>query len=217
MREALSLDGWFKEEMLPKGWWVKRQNLNNMAFLTDRGDLLRSQEDAIQYISNNLHRYGITEINQIKRFMLEIKDWVKPKKKMKKSKVWTEEKFLPGGWTLSGEGRIEVKAPSGEKFPDFKSVYLHLATEGRKEAVLLLEKLYLEGYVSNSSLPEGWIVKSTGARLISILTTKGVELKSYKAAIEHLQSDDGYDDESVEDLRMFIDENKKKMKYNKRK
>ena len=103
MREALSLDGWFKEEMLPKGWWVKRHNLNNMAFLTDRGDLLRSQEDAIQYISNNLHRYGITEINQIKRFMEEIKHWVKPKKKMKKSKVWTEEKFLPGAGRLAGK------------------------------------------------------------------------------------------------------------------
>ena len=224
MREALSLDGWVKEESLPKGWRVKRRGMNNVTFfLTDTGDLLRSQVDVIQYISTNLNSYGIFEIDQIKRFMEEIKHWVKPQKKIRRIKnnsVWTEDKCLPEGWMLRQKlgrrGSIEVKAPGGEKFSDFKAVYLHLSKEGRKEAVLLLEKLFLEGYGSNSSLPEGWIVKSSGARIISILTTEGAELKSYQAALEHLQSEDGYDEESVEDLQMFIDESKKKIK-NKRK
>ena len=225
MREALSSDGWLKEETLPKGWRVKRHNVNNVTFLTDTAELLRSQVDAIQYISTHLHRYEISEIDQIKKFMEEIKHWVKPQKKIKRSKtnlnsVWTEDKCLPEGWMLreklGRKGSIEVQTPGGEKFSDFKAVYMHLASEERKEAVLLLEKLFLDGYSSNSSLPEGWIVKSSGTRIISILTTEGVELKSYQHAIEHLQSEDGYDEESVEDLRMFIDESKKKTK-NKRK
>ena len=221
MREALSLDGWMKEEALPMGWRVRRPSLNKVTFLTNTAELLRSQEEAIQYISTNLHSYDISEVDQIKRFMEEIKHWVKPQKKSRKlinhlNSAWTEEKCLPEGWMLRAKlgrrGSIEVKAPSGEKFSDFKSVHLHLAREGRKEAALLLEKLYLEGYGSNSSLPEGWIVKNSGARLVSILTTEGIELKSYKAALEHLHSEEGYDEESVEDLRMFIDESRKRTK-----
>ena len=126
---------------------------------------------------------------------------------------WKEDKCLPEGWTLRENlGRIQVKTPSGEKFSDFKAVYMHLAREGRKEVALLLEKLHLEGYESHSSLPEGWILKNSGTRLISILTTEGQELKSFKSALEHLQSEDGYDEESAEDLRMFIDESRKRIK-----
>ena len=225
MREALSLDGWLKEETLPKGWRVKRLGMNKEIFLTDTADLLRSQVEAIKYISKNLHSYELSEVDQIKRFMEGIKHWVKPQKKIRKSKNylnsgWTEDKCLPEGWMLREKlgrgGSIEVKGASKEKFSHFKNVYLHLGREGRKEAALLLEKLHLEGYESSSGLPEGWIVKSSGARLVSILTTEGLELKSYKAALEYLQCEEGYDEENVEDLRMFIDESKKKIK-NKRK
>ena len=215
------MDGWMKEEALPMGWRVKRPSMNKVTFLTNTAELLRSQAEAIQYISTNLHSYDISEVDQIKRFMEGIKHWVKPQKKSRRlinhlNSGWTEDKCLPEGWTLrenlGRRGGIEVKAPGGEKFSDFKAVYLHLVKEGRKEAALLLEKLYLEGYCSSSSLPEGWIVKNTGAKLVSIITTEGVEFKSYKAALEHLRSEEGYDEESVEDLRMFIDESRKKIK-----
>ena len=217
MRKALSLDGWLKEESLPEGWRVKRFSKNNLAFVTDRGNLLRSQLEAINYISTHLDSYTMSEIDQIKKYMTEIKDWVKPKKKPKKLKLWKEDQCLPEGWNLrtkisGNRSNLEVKSPDGEKFSDFKSVYQHLTKAGRKEAVLLLEKLLSEGYVTNPSLPEGWLVKNTGARLVSILTTEGLELKSYKAALEHIQADDGYDEENVEDLRMLIDESKKKLR-----
>ena len=146
--------------------------------------------------------------------MTEIKDWAKPKKKPKKLNLWKEEQCLPEGWKLRTKitGNLGVKSPDGEKFSDFKSVYQHLAKAGRKEAVLLLGKLLSEGYVTNPSLPEGWLVKSSGVRLVSILTTEGLEFKSFKAALEHIQADDGYDEENVEDLRMLIDESKKKLR-----
>ena len=110
MRKALSLDGWLKEESLPEGWRVKRFSKNNITFVTDRGNLLRSQLEAIEYISTHLDSYTMSEIDQIKKYMMEIKDWVEPKKKPKKLKLEVRKPKL----------RKKMKIPTERKFQQWR-------------------------------------------------------------------------------------------------
>ena len=129
---------------------------------------------------------------------------------------WKDGNSVPKGWKIrvaNGKTKKEFfLAPDGKQFPCRKAGLQYMIDEKypREEIEDMRRMLRFEDWEINKNLPKGWRMRysfsSVESTNMSILTTEGKEFKSYKPAIEFMESNPNYTENDINDMKLLIEE-----------
>ena len=112
------------------------------------------------------------------------------------SKYSTEERKVPYGWSIKGEGRnIYLTSPAGKTFKGRRLAFEYMINSGRYSVTEINEmksSLKHEGWEKNGKLPRGWMLKEQKGRGPKLLGLGGELFDSIHKAANFMKKYEKY-------------------------
>jgi len=176
MRRVLGSDGWQEYALLPPGWLYKKKEYNNL-YLTNMGEKLSGNNIAVKEVQGN-SEYNEKVMEDLYKFFEE-------------QKTQEFNSSLKPYQQSSKSGNLRWLVESGAD----------------EEAISKARMELMEcGWSGNQYLPEDWLHKQkVGTHALNILTSEGVKIISYKAAMHFMRTNAKYTEKDIQRIKLFPD------------
>ena len=149
------------------------------------------------------------------------------KETTKRREDWKENETVPSGWkvrTSTGNSEREyILRPDGQQYMSRINALQHLIKQGYNDADIfaMKTKLCYEGWTTSEYLPSGWLYKiicegytkdNKWYNTISYFSSEDELLESMKHVQEHMEKHPRYDDNDIENTKIFLETQKSQEK-----
>merc|ERR1719319_460676 len=214
-----SMAEWSSSDLLPHGWRFKAQkrsgDTHELQLISESGEWVRGKLQAMKIIEEKCPENTTNFENFV--------DWFRKQSKQEAFEWNEDDKSIPGGWKSRwGKSQECFLSPDGLQLTNRVAILQHLVAENDKnKQVEEMRKSLVkyEGFKESQYLPYNWISKSRWTILkgstkatqnyITILSEEGQLFDSYLAAKSFMELHDKYDQDDVNKIKLFIDENSK--------
>jgi len=245
MRNCLKHEGWEEDNLLPRGWRVRKsENTSNGVLDVDYtcmsrdGEVFNSLKGAIEFMENSRAsnikiENGVAHDNtpytddDIRKIRTLYDNESKQNRQQKYD--WAEnDPTVPPGWkTRTVEGKMKKKfflAPDGSSFSCRRSGLQHMIKENfsEKEIGNMREMLVHEGWESDDFLPTNWKIRKSEGTTNGIydvdywyLSVEGLLFRSTKAVVEFMTESNSYNQQDIEQITQKLEVERKMVRQQK--
>merc|ERR1719369_2770702 len=235
MRNCLKHEGWEEDNLLPRGWRVRKsENTSNGVLDVDYtcmsrdGEVFNSLKGAIEFMENSRAsnikiENGVAHDNtpytddDIRKIRTLYDNESKQNRQQKYD--WAEnDPTVPPGWkTRTVEGKMKKKfflAPDGSSFSCRRSGLQHMIKEtfNQKDIDDMRNMLIHEGWESDDFLPNSWKIRKSEGTTNGIydvdywyLSVEGLLFRSTKAVVEFMTEHDNYNQQHIDQITQKLE------------
>ena len=212
-----SMVDWESSELLPRGWLfkilTKKSGSTQTYILSSHGEQYRGRLKALDAIKQQL---GEEEVAQFKMFS----DLRSVQTRVEKYEWNEDDKTIPAGWkSRIGGSKYFFLSPEGQQFPSRVAILQHMIQEETDADALeeMRDFTIHEGWKMSQYLPFRWVYRHTWSSAsdrdsvlnIKILSEEGHMMDSYIAAKSYMEDNNKFDENDIENVDKFCEENAK--------
>ena len=209
MRTFLKFENWTERSDLPAGWRMKRGKRN--VLMASDGKLFESFVQAAEFVN----RYSPYFDQEVKEKILKLVSSPEVQSRNRNNRrrglhgdSWTSDQTLPEGWLQKivkiGEKKSfqYLLSHDGQKFRGKRSVLQHMIKNNYSQVDIMKIRSSLkhDGWDYHQNLPENWMYKLRGQRLL-FCSSEGKLLETREKALVHIRSNGT--DSDFEALKSF--------------
>jgi len=201
MRATFKHEGWFGDELLPKGWMYKVQTNGSrwsINFLSKDGLELNDGQGRVMEFLGGTPEYSDDDLQRMEMFF-EIQN----NKQRKLKYEWLEdEEVIPYGWKFrvceGKKSKMFFLSPDGQEFNSRHSALKHMIDYSYQDEEIeeMRNSLRAEGWIVNACLPSGWRIKSPNTDK-KFLSRSGEIIKGFSAALASIRENENYNHSDI--------------------
>ena len=226
MAENLLLEGWSKDENLPKSWFKRHDITMSNGKPTSRYNYLSSEFqlfESTKAVINFMKKSELFGDQDIKNFSSTV-DIGHKEMNLQKYKWSLDQKILPLGWKLrtvqiSDGQKTYYLSPDGTTFITLLGALMFMIKEkySQDDVDLMSNNLLKDGWRKDENLPNGWFMKPKGKKDsgVTYLTDTFQLIHSTKSAVSHLNASDQYNQEDIDKLEFAVEHTQKELAFEK--